>query len=48
MTDWFRANYEDQVVSTPYCGAEGWYMYLCGGPYAAREELAAKREEWVR
>jgi hypothetical protein len=41
MVDWFLANYEDPAESTPYCSAEGGYQYLCGGPYAAREEIDA-------
>jgi hypothetical protein len=39
MVEWFLANYEDPVNSTPWESAEGGYQYLCGGPYHAREEL---------
>lgn len=42
MIDWFRDNYEDPAESTPFCSEEGGYMYLCGGPYDAREELGAR------
>jgi hypothetical protein len=42
LIDWFRDNYEDPAESTPFCSEEGGYMYLCGGPYDAREELAAR------
>src|SRR5262249_3792943 len=34
MVEWFRQNFEDPAESTPY---EGGYVYICGGPYAARE-----------
>jgi len=39
IVEWFLANYEDPVKSTPYDGAEGRYQYQCGGRYFAREEL---------
>jgi hypothetical protein len=38
MVSWFFATYEDPANSTPY---DGGYVYLCGGPYDAREELEA-------
>jgi hypothetical protein len=38
MVEWFLANYEDPVNSTPYDGAEGGYQYQCGGRYSARDE----------
>jgi hypothetical protein len=40
MIVWFAGAYEDPAESTPYCSAEGGYMYLCGGPYVAAEEIA--------
>jgi hypothetical protein len=36
MISWFFATYEDPANSTPY---DDGYVYLCGGPYDAREEL---------
>jgi hypothetical protein len=41
MVEWFAKHYEDPAESTPYCSEEGGYMYLCGGPYDAREEIEA-------
>ena len=37
MVAWFRARYEDPAENTPY---DDGYVYLCGGPYDAREELS--------
>jgi hypothetical protein len=42
MVEWFAQHYEDPAESTPYCSEEGGYMYLCGGPYDAREEIEAR------
>ena len=37
MVAWFRARYEDPAENAPY---DDGYVYLCGGPYDAREELS--------
>jgi hypothetical protein len=45
MVEWFAANYEDPAESTPFYSEESGYMYLCGGPYDAREEIEASRSK---
>jgi hypothetical protein len=37
VLNWFYENFEDPVHSTPYNSQEGGYLYIKGGPYAARE-----------
>ena len=39
MVEWFLAHYEDPAENTPY---DDGYVYLCGGPYDAREELSGR------
>jgi hypothetical protein len=39
MTAWFFENFEDPAECTPYCSAEGGYLYIHGGPYTADEVL---------
>jgi hypothetical protein len=41
MIEWFLAHYEDPSANTPY---DDGYVYLCGGPYDAREEIEANFE----
>lgn len=40
MRYWFFSNYEDPAQHTPHESNEGGYIYIWGGPYDAREELA--------
>ena len=37
MVRWFFANFEDPVENTPW--NDGEYVFICGGPYDARDEL---------
>lgn len=39
MENWFRENYEDPALSTPYSSQEGGYVFILGGPYNAYDEL---------
>lgn len=39
IIDWFYANFEDPVHSTPHDSEEGGHIYVWGGPYDAEEEL---------
>ncbi len=40
MKEWFLEHYEDPVENTPYCTAEGGYLYQWGGPFDARDVLS--------
>lgn len=40
MKAWFYENFEDPAEHTPYESAEGGYIFICGGPYDAFEELS--------
>lgn len=42
MEHWFRELFEDPAERTPYESAEGGYIWIWGGPYDAREELATE------
>jgi len=42
MEEWFRSNFEDPAVRTPYESEEGGYVYIWGGPSDARMELEAQ------
>ena len=37
MVGWFFANFEDPAENTPW--NDGEYVFICGGPYEARDEL---------
>jgi len=39
MVEWFLDRYEDPANMCPYCGKDGGYQYIYGGPYNAYEEL---------
>jgi hypothetical protein len=39
MLHWFHRNFEDPAQETPWNSEEGGYLYIWGGPYAAREVL---------
>jgi hypothetical protein len=39
IKDWFLENYEDPAENTPYCSAEGGYIYIWGGPYEADDVI---------
>ena len=39
MIEWFAANFENPVENTPYDGGE--YVFICGGPFDAREQIEA-------
>jgi hypothetical protein len=45
MVDWFFKTYERPEESTPYCSAEGGFMFIHGGPYEPREELQEKFDD---
>jgi hypothetical protein len=47
MIYWFGRNFEDPAQETPYNSQEGGYLYIWGGPYDAREELADEFAELV-
>ena len=40
MVSWFRRMYEDPINETPYDSEEKDYVYVWGGPFNARDELA--------
>jgi hypothetical protein len=40
MLHWFHRMFEDPTNETPYNGEEGGFIYVWGGPYDAREQLA--------
>lgn len=42
MKAWFLARYCDPANETPYISAEGGYIFVHGGPYSPREEIASR------
>ncbi|MBE2206591.1 MAG: hypothetical protein IAE84_03345 [Saprospiraceae bacterium] len=47
MKTWFLWHYENPSENTPHVSSEGGFLYFCGGPYDATEELMSEFEESV-
>jgi hypothetical protein len=42
MESWFRDNFEDPAMETPYVSQDGGYIWINGGPHDAMDELVAE------
>ncbi|MGX5725675.1 hypothetical protein ACWKWZ_11560 [Metapseudomonas otitidis] len=47
MRQWFHARFEDPANQTPYCGADGGYLFIHGGPYDPNEEIQERFDQIV-